>query len=167
MAVHPQGQNQRQGEDAEREQGVHQHVQHGRDSRGRPDFHCRRETLAASRRYDMTDASISMHFITCCNCFMTSCVYAVTKCVQQGAVLSPSVYHCFFFSITTIAQARLIFTATNWIGALSLTPYIHIYIYFFFSISFHYLALHVGCVCGSPRLPLPIKSGRWVNRSLQ
>lgn len=98
VAVHPQGQHQRQGEDAEREQGVHQHVQHGRDSRGRPDFHCRRETLAASRRYDMTDASISMHFITCCNCFMTSCVYAVTKCVQQGAVLSPNVYHCGFFS---------------------------------------------------------------------
>lgn len=40
VAVHPQGQDQGQGEDAEREQRVHQHVQHGRHPRGRSDFHC-------------------------------------------------------------------------------------------------------------------------------
>lgn len=58
VAVHPQGQNQRQGEDAEREQGVHQHVQHGRDSRRRLDFHCGRETLTASQRYHRRDCRL-------------------------------------------------------------------------------------------------------------
>lgn len=40
VAVHPQGQNEGQGQHTERQQGVHQHVEQGRHPGRRPDFHC-------------------------------------------------------------------------------------------------------------------------------
>lgn len=43
VAIHPQSQNEGQRQYAERQQGVHQHVEQGRHSRRRPDFHCQEE----------------------------------------------------------------------------------------------------------------------------
>lgn len=40
VAVHPQGQHEGKRQDAERQQGVHQHIEQGWHSRRRPDFHC-------------------------------------------------------------------------------------------------------------------------------
>ena len=40
MAIHPQGQNQGQGQHTKRQQGVHQYIEQGRHSGWRPDFHC-------------------------------------------------------------------------------------------------------------------------------
>ncbi len=40
VAVHPQGQNEGQGQHAERQQGVHKHIEQGGHSGWRPDFHC-------------------------------------------------------------------------------------------------------------------------------
>lgn len=102
VAIHPQGQDQGQGEDAEREQRVHQHIQHGRHSSGRLDFHCRgdvnnKPALRPDGRSSLRvlHRPLSLKYTACC-------AYAVNKRAQHGAALSPNVEHCrvCFFSIT-------------------------------------------------------------------
>lgn len=60
VAVHPQGQDEGQGQHAERQQGVHEHVEQGRHSGRRPDFHCRRRNriITACQLYDLWVISI-------------------------------------------------------------------------------------------------------------
>lgn len=44
VAVHPQGQNQGQGQDTQRQQGVHEHVEQRGHSGRRTDFYCQETT---------------------------------------------------------------------------------------------------------------------------